>query len=42
MPRLARSARQARYARDRAAALAGAAHRLTGPVRRRIAMSLQH
>jgi hypothetical protein len=35
MPRLARSARQARYARDRAAALAGAARRLTGPVRRR-------
>jgi hypothetical protein len=35
MLRLARSARQARYARDRAAALAGAAKRLTGPVRRR-------
>ncbi len=35
MPRLARSARQARYARDRAAALTGAAQRLTGPVRRR-------
>jgi len=35
MPRLPRGARQARYARDRAAAVAGAAQRLTGPVRRR-------
>lgn len=35
MPRLTRSARQASSARDCAAALAGAAHRLTSPVRRR-------
>jgi hypothetical protein len=35
MPRQARTARHARYARDRAAALSGAARRLTGPVRRR-------
>jgi hypothetical protein len=35
MPRLARSARQARHARDRAAALADAGKRLSGPVRRR-------
>ena len=34
MPRLTRTARQPRYARDRAAALAGATLRLTAPVRR--------